>query len=231
MGNSGSHLPLDVLAGSLQLALYVDVAGCQEDVNPRTLGIPDRLEGRLDVLLGGSCQPADDGVGGAQVSTCDGLNGLEVTRRCDRETRLDHIDPQPRELLGDLQLFLLVQRDARRLLAVAQRRVEYQHAVGLIATASDLSIGNAHVTTAPSISRLRSPAAGFAATRPPRAIPPGGGAGEAREKECAASALTVAARRRSGNARAPVKRSGQEHDLADVAPLADHPMRVIGMLK
>ena len=39
--------------------------------------------------------------------------------------------PEPRELVGDLQLFLLVQRDPRRLLAVAQRRVEDQDAVAL----------------------------------------------------------------------------------------------------
>ena len=39
------------------------------------------------------------------------------------------INPLERELLGDLQLLLRVQRDARRLLAVPQRRVEDLYAV------------------------------------------------------------------------------------------------------
>ena len=54
----------------------------------------------------------------------DRLDGLEVAGRGDREARLDHVHAQPRELLGDLHLLLPVERDARRLLAVAQRRVE-----------------------------------------------------------------------------------------------------------
>src|SRR5581483_6716108 len=41
-------------------------------------------------------------------------------------------DPQAGELLGDLQLLLRVERDARRLLAVTQRRVEDQYAVGIV---------------------------------------------------------------------------------------------------
>ena len=49
---------------------------------------------------------------------------LEVARRGDREARLDHVDAQARELLRDLDLLLRVQRDAGRLLAVPQRRVE-----------------------------------------------------------------------------------------------------------
>src|SRR5690606_26862782 len=42
---------------------------------------------------------------------------------------LDDVHPQPRELVRDLQLLLLVQRDARRLLAVAKRRVEDGYSV------------------------------------------------------------------------------------------------------
>ena len=54
----------------------------------------------------------------------DRLHRLEVARRGDREARLDDVHPQPRQLLCDLQLLVPVQRDARRLLAVAQRRIE-----------------------------------------------------------------------------------------------------------
>ena len=39
--------------------------------------------------------------------------------------------PQARELVGDLELLAGVERDAGRLLAVAQRRVEDQYSVGV----------------------------------------------------------------------------------------------------
>ena len=71
-------------------------------------------------------RPGDDrSLDGAR----DRLHGLEVTRRGDRKARLDHVDAQPRKLLRDLQLLLRVQRDAGRLLAVTQRRVEDQNSV------------------------------------------------------------------------------------------------------
>ena len=46
---------------------------------------------------------------------------------------LDDVDAQARELVRDLQLLLHVQRDAGRLLAVAQRRVEDVHAIRVLA--------------------------------------------------------------------------------------------------
>jgi len=57
----------------------------------------------------------------------DLLHRLEIARRGDWKARLDHVHAQPRQLLGDLQLFLCVQRDAGRLLPVTQRRVEDQY--------------------------------------------------------------------------------------------------------
>ena len=54
----------------------------------------------------------------------DGLHGLEVAGRGDREAGLDDVDAQARELLRDLELLGGVQADARRLLAVAQGGVE-----------------------------------------------------------------------------------------------------------
>jgi hypothetical protein len=65
--------------------------------------------------------------------TGDGLNGLEVARRRDREARLDDVDAEPSELVRDLELLLLVQRDPRRLLTVAQGRVEDLYSVLLVA--------------------------------------------------------------------------------------------------
>ena len=63
---------------------------------------------------------------------------LEVARGGDREAGLDHVDTEPRQLVGDLELLLRVERDPRRLLAVAQRRVEDQYSVWIV--------GLAHVT-------------------------------------------------------------------------------------
>ena len=60
----------------------------------------------------------------------DRLHRFEVARGGDREAGLDHVHAQARELLRDLELLLRVERDARRLLAVAQGRVEDQYSVG-----------------------------------------------------------------------------------------------------
>ena len=54
----------------------------------------------------------------------DRPHGLEVADRGDREARLDDVDAQAGELVCDLELLGAVQRDARRLLTVAQRGVE-----------------------------------------------------------------------------------------------------------
>src|SRR5439155_11422231 len=66
---------------------------------------------------------------------------LRVAWRGDREAGLDDVDPQARELMRDLELFLHVERDSRRLLAIAQRRVEDEYAVGLLPVAAVLPRG------------------------------------------------------------------------------------------
>ena len=116
----------------------------------------------------------------------DRLHRLEVARRGDREAGLDDVHAEPRELLGDLELFLRVQRDARataRRRAASCRRSGRGLRPGPLAVRHCRSVRHAcHVVRAPSLSRLRFLSAGFAATRPPRAIPPEGGAGEAEER-------------------------------------------------
>ena len=54
---------------------------------------------------------------------------FEVTRRRRRITRLDDVHPQPRQLPRDLDLLRCRHRRARRLLAIAQCRIEYQYPV------------------------------------------------------------------------------------------------------
>ena len=61
---------------------------------------------------------------GPRTDRGDRLHRLEVALAGDREAGLDDVDPEARQLLGDLELLALVEGDARRLLAVAQRRVE-----------------------------------------------------------------------------------------------------------
>ena len=69
---------------------------------------------------------------GPWTSRGDRLDRLEVARRGDREAGLDDVDAEARELVRDLQLLARVERDAGRLLAVAQRRVEDQYSVGVL---------------------------------------------------------------------------------------------------
>ena len=88
--------------------------------------VAHRLPGAVDVAGVGAGEAGDDG---ALDLAGDRLDGLEVARRGDREAGLDDVDAQPRELVGDLELLGRVERDARRLLAVAQRRVEDQDSV------------------------------------------------------------------------------------------------------
>ena len=54
----------------------------------------------------------------------DGADRLEVVRGRDREAGLDDVDAQLVELPREAELLVLAQREARGLLAVAQRRVE-----------------------------------------------------------------------------------------------------------
>ena len=70
---------------------------------------------------------------GPWTSRAIACDGLEVAGRGDREAGLDDVDAEARELVGDLELLGRVQRDAGRLLAVAQRRVEDQYAVRVVA--------------------------------------------------------------------------------------------------
>ena len=75
----------------------------------------------IDVLEARAGEPGDDR---AAHRLGDRLDGVEVAVGGDREPGLDHVDPEAGELFGDLQLFGDVERDAGRLLAVSQCRVE-----------------------------------------------------------------------------------------------------------
>ena len=126
--DGGARLAQHVGARGLQLVLDVDVRRRDEGVHARAVGVADGLGGALDVRRMGAREARDDR---AVHLLGDPLYGLEVAGRRDRESSLDHVDAEPRELLRDLQLLGGVERDARRLLAVSQRGVEDDDAVGV----------------------------------------------------------------------------------------------------
>ena len=115
-----------VLLVLLELVHDVDVRARQEDVDARVLRVPYRLPAGVDVSRHRARQAGDRR---AAHLFRDRRHGFEVARRRRREPGLDEVDPQALQRPRDLQLLLDVQRDARRLLAVAQRRIENQYLV------------------------------------------------------------------------------------------------------
>ena len=96
------------------------------------LGALQRLRGAADVALGGARERRDHRTAHAGR---DLGHRVELAFRRDREAGLQDVHVQPRELLGDLDLLGARERDAGRLLAVPQGRVEdpYGVAVGYVA--------------------------------------------------------------------------------------------------
>ena len=99
-----ARLALDVLARGLQLVHDVDVRRRDERVDARALCVAHRLPRRVDVRHVRARQARDDRRRRIDHLARDRLHRLEVARRGDRKTGLDHVDPQTRQLLGDLQL-------------------------------------------------------------------------------------------------------------------------------
>ncbi len=110
------------LAVDPELVLEVDVAGRDEDMEMRPLGDLDRLDRplRIAVLAAGERGDRDP----AARLLGDPADRLEVARGRGREAGLDDVDLEPRQLASDVELLGSGQPGARRLLAVAQGRVE-----------------------------------------------------------------------------------------------------------
>src|SRR6185369_6332777 len=92
-----------------------------------------------NVLLGGARQPADGGRLARDAALRhvvtdrlgDLFHGVEIIRRRRREARLDHVHAESRECTRDFELLFARHRRARRLLSVAQRRVEDTDVIGV----------------------------------------------------------------------------------------------------
>ena len=94
-------------------------------MRPRRACARPRRRGRC--RLDRARQPGD---GRVLHALGDRGHGLEVALGGDRKSRLDDVDAHPVEAVGDLELLLEGHGRAGALLAVAQRRVEDDDAVG-----------------------------------------------------------------------------------------------------
>ena len=133
----------------------------------------------------------------------DRLHRLEVAGRGDREAGLDHVDAQARELMGDLEL--LGRCSARCPGDCSPSR-------SVVSKMMTRSVGGMSLPFLGSLLVLLR--LGVRLRRPPRAIPPEGGGGEARRP----AGATCAASYHGPQA--------DEHDLADVAALGEQPVRL-----
>ena len=121
-----------VRARHAELVLHVEVGRGQKEVDPRAGGQLDGLPRAIDVAPVGTREPAHDRRvrrrSPLDRTATDALRDCphrrKVVGRRRRKTSLDDVDPEPSEGAGDLELLGRRHRCARRLLAVAQRRVE-----------------------------------------------------------------------------------------------------------
>ena len=118
------------LARDAQLALEVQIRGREERVDARPLGRLERARRFLDVLRPAAGQRRDHRAPhlGRNLPRRFGIG-----RRRDREAGLDDVDAERVERPGQRQLGGHVHREAGRLLAVAERRVEDDDAGGYVA--------------------------------------------------------------------------------------------------
>ena len=107
----------------------MEVACREEGVDARTRRALDRRGGGVDVLLQRPREGADRrGFHGVR----NRLDGGEIARRGDRESRFHHVDAERFELERHAHLLVVVHRVSGRLFAVAERRVEYGYRVHLL---------------------------------------------------------------------------------------------------
>ncbi len=85
------------------------------------LGAGEGLARGVDIAIHGAGQAAD---GAVLDDRGYRLDGLEVARTGDGETRLDNVNPQLFQGLGNAHLFLLGHGGARTLLAVPEGGIE-----------------------------------------------------------------------------------------------------------
>ncbi len=113
----------------LELVFHVQRRGGDEGVDARATRLAQGLGAAVDVFFRGAREAGDGAVFHAPRDLKD---AFEIARAGDRKARLDDVDAQRVEQIGDLQFFLQRHGGAGRLLAVAQRGVENNDAVGVM---------------------------------------------------------------------------------------------------
>ena len=106
----------------LQLVTHVKLARRQKNVYSRVRGFPDRFPRDVDVLFERPRQRSHYGI---LDHAGNAFDRLKISRRSDCKACLDNVHAQPVQLLRHAQLFAYVHAASRRLLAVAERSVEY----------------------------------------------------------------------------------------------------------
>src|SRR5213083_1529949 len=92
----------------------------------------DRTPALIDIVLIGARQAADHrAIAGANF-LCDRVDRVPIARRCSWEASLHNIDLEACQLPCDLELLIFGHRAARRLLAIAQGRVENTYVIGYV---------------------------------------------------------------------------------------------------
>jgi hypothetical protein len=98
-----------------------------EDMHARTDGRRERPGGAIDVIGGAAGERGNRRARQGRRNEPDRL-GIRV--RCDGKPRFDDVRAQSLELTGHEELLFDAQREARRLLAVSERRVEHADLLG-----------------------------------------------------------------------------------------------------
>ncbi len=127
-GDGGGHRLVNLIGVHIELVLPVQRRGSDEGVDAAALRIADGFAGAVDVVGMGAGEAGDHGVPGAPG---DFRDRLEIADGRGGKAGLDDIDAHLVENFGNLHLLFEVHGCAGTLLAVAQRRVENQHAVFL----------------------------------------------------------------------------------------------------
>ncbi len=115
-----------LLLGFLELVLEVDIAGGDEGVDARALGMRQGLGGALHIERAAARQRGHLGPG---KLAADRIDGFEIAFAGDGEAGFEDIHAELHQLARHGQLFRYGHAAAGRLLAIAQRRVENIYAI------------------------------------------------------------------------------------------------------
>ena len=99
----------------------MDRAAADEGMDARLLGGTQCFDGCLDIHFHCPCKATD---GDALCALGDLAHGVEVAGRGDGKASLDDVHTEADERIRDFQFLMNGHAGARRLLAIAQRRVE-----------------------------------------------------------------------------------------------------------